>query len=156
MSSNEVSMQTTIQERLNAKLKDALIDLIPPEVLKEKSDEAAAYFLNGKTKFVGYHADDERRNYRIENDPNTLTGMLFVEMKKRALLAIEQEFDTNPVFKQAYDAAAKEEAQKVIQTIVTENAGAVLMSLVGAAMEQQMFLFANNFQQNLRAKGFNI
>lgn len=157
MSENtQVDLQKSITERLNSKLKEALIDLIPPEVLQQKTEQAAAYFLNGKTHFTGYHADDERKRYQIHNDPDTLVGLIYAEMKRQAVEAIKQEFATNPLFKPAYDAAAKDAVHAAITQLVTENAGAVLVGLVGDAMALHMQQFAMNFENNLRSRGFHI
>lgn len=155
MSENtKVDLQKSITDRLNAKLKEALIDLIPPEVLQEKTEQAASYFLNGKTHFTGYYADEDRKKYKIQDDPDTLVGMIYAEMKKQAAEAIKQEFATNPLFKPAYDAVAKDAVHAALTKLVTENAGAVLVSLVGDAMTVHMQQFAMNFEGSLRAKGF--
>jgi hypothetical protein len=148
-----VDFQKSIQERLNSKLKESLIDLIPPEVLQEKSNEAALYFLNGKTNF---RYTEERERYDIMKDPDTLIGMLFADMQRQAAQAIRAEFDSNPLFKQAYDAASKEAVRKAMTELVTENAGAVLVGVVGDVMAMHMQQFAMNFEQNLRNKGFHI
>lgn len=148
--STAVSMQTTIQDRLNAKLKDALIDLIPPEILKEKSAEATRYFLHGRTQFTGYDAEQRRKDYRIENDSDTLVGMIHAEMKKLATEEVKKAFEEHEAFKTLFSNFGQPMVTDFVHKFIIENAGEVLAQFVGGLLQQQLSMFKANMAQSLQ------
>jgi hypothetical protein len=155
MSDNtQLDVQQSISDRLNAKLKENLIDLIPPEVLQQKAEQAAAYFLNGKTHF-GYNGERER--YNIMHDKDTLVGMIYAEMQKKAAASIKQALDEHPALvKNVWDVAAREAAHDAIQTIIKEDPMTVLANMVSNMMLMHLQGFQGTFEQNLRNRGVMV
>lgn len=151
MSGTNVDVMKTINEQLNARIKTALLDVIPDDIIAAKTKQATDYFLNGRTVFSGYDADRQRADYKIHKDPDTLVGMIYIEVVKQAQKQVADALDS-PAFREAFDNRGSRVASEMVKQIVTENSGAMLSNMFGGLVHMQMEMLRNQ----LRSSGMQI
>ena len=146
-------LQNLLRDRLQAKIKTSFIELIPEELFNGMLDAAMDEFLNGprskrfRADSVYMSADDERNTtgksgyvtiekpfiddkYNVYADPNTLPGMIYLELVATAKANVKEIIGKDPRFTQQYDPNAGDYITPIIEQIIGDNAAAFIQALM--------------------------
>ncbi len=146
-------LQNLLRDRLQAKIKHSFVELIPEELFSGMLDAAMDEFLNGprskrfKQDSVYLSADDARNTtgksgyvsievpfvddkYNVFADPNTLPGMIYLELVALAKANVKEVINKDPRFTQQYDANSGDYIMPIVNQIVGDNAVAFVQALM--------------------------
>ena len=146
-------LQNLLRDRLQAKIKHSFVELIPEELFNGMLDAAMDEFLHGprskrfKTTHEYLSANDERNTtgrsgyctfetpyvddkYNVYADPNTLPGMIYLELVASAKANVKEIISKDPRFVQQYDANSGDYITPIIEKIIGDNATAFIQALM--------------------------
>ena len=147
------AVQEALKEKLSERLKVGFIELIPQEAFDAMTDAAIDEFLHGprskrfKSESVYMSKDDERNTtgqngyvwvekpfvdekYNVFADPNTLPGMIYLELVAKVKENLKGIIDGDSRFSQQYDANSGDYVMPIINQIVGDNAVAFIQALM--------------------------
>lgn len=137
-----IDVQKSIQDRLNLKLKETIIDLIPPEMLEEQSQRALNYFLHGRTQF---QYDSERKNYNIYHDPDTLVGLVYAALKEKGTQIVKEEVDK--LSGGTFHGFRKTVNDELLRYL-SDNSGVIFANMMGSLMQSVLQQVSMSMQNN--------
>ena len=146
-------LQNLLRDRLQARIKTSFVELIPEELFNGMLDAAMDEFLNGprskrfKSESVYMTKDDARNTtgtagyvtiekpfvddkYNVYADPNTLPGMIYLELVAQAKANVKEVINKDPRFSQQFDPNSGDYVMPIINQIVGDNAVAFIQALM--------------------------
>lgn len=136
---NELSVQETFKQRISGNLQNQFMELMPTELLDELTDAAWDEFINGSPQ------KRHNRDYNPFQDPDTVKGMIMVEMREQTKQKIKEVF-TRPEWQSRWDCNSNSYVTEAIDEIVANNVD----MFVQAMFKQVVSSFMQNSIANFR------
>lgn len=139
---NQLSVQETFKQKIAENLKNQFMELLPPELLDELTKAAWDELINGSP------SKRCSRDYNPFNDPDTLKGMIMLELKAQAKEKMVEVL-RQPEWQMLWDGDSGSYVSEALNEIIANNTDAFVRSMfknvVGSFMQGALNNLRNGY-----------